>query len=182
MRVVSLERRRSADEVVREGLRAVRNESRRSRTHGRLGDAIGDAIDDESDEDGATAEGQTDRAVTWLTVQRVSDSRGTFRQAPLDVVADVVVHFAAWRSSAPPNTPLAATTTAGTAPSRARPARITGSLRMTRLRHRLSFDEQLSISARFGPAVPSAASAPALEWARFAGHGGAFGRDFYLIS
>jgi hypothetical protein len=71
-------------------------------------------------------------AVTWLTVQRVSDSLGTFRQPVVDVVADVVVHLAAWRSRALPNTPLAAKTAAGTAASRTRPPIITRCLRMTR--------------------------------------------------
>jgi hypothetical protein len=32
-------------------------------------------------------------AVTWLTVQRVSDNLGTFRHVVLEVVAGVVVHL-----------------------------------------------------------------------------------------
>jgi hypothetical protein len=57
-------------------------------------------------------------AVTWLRVQRLRLSPGTRRQDLFAVVAGVVLHFAAWRSTAPPNAPVAATTAAGTAASR----------------------------------------------------------------
>src|SRR5688572_12446281 len=76
-------------------------------------------------------------AVTWLSVQRVSLSLGTLRQSVLDVVAGVVVHLEACRSSEPPNAPLAARTAAGTVTSTTAPAAIAMSLRMVRLLGRL---------------------------------------------
>jgi hypothetical protein len=48
-------------------------------------------------------------------VQRVIARFGTFLQAVLDVVADVVVHLARCRSSCPPNAPVAARTASGAA-------------------------------------------------------------------
>jgi hypothetical protein len=48
----------------------------------------------------------------------------------LDVVADVVVHFADWRSRSEPNVPVAARTTAGTATRTTSPASARRSLCM----------------------------------------------------